>query len=119
MNAASSQARAAVFGAGGYTGMLLSRLLLRHPDITLPLLASERLSSEGLAALGEAGAGPPVPPIRVLRERDAVAACGDLGITVALLSTPAELSLDLVPPLLAAGTRVLDLSGAFRLPDAA
>src|SRR5919197_54858 len=37
---------------------------------------------------------------------------------VAFLATPAEVSLDLAPKLLARGLRVVDLSGAFRLADA-
>jgi N-acetyl-gamma-glutamyl-phosphate reductase len=41
------------------------------------------------------------------------------GCQVVLLATPAEVSLDLAPRLLDAGIKVIDLSGAFRLRDAA
>src|ERR671931_1985853 len=37
---------------------------------------------------------------------------------IAFLATPAEVSLELAPKLLARGVRVVDLSGAFRLADA-
>ena len=36
-----------------------------------------------------------------------------------MLATPAEVSAELAPKLLAKGSRVIDLSGAFRLEDAA
>jgi N-acetyl-gamma-glutamyl-phosphate reductase len=80
--------RVAVLGASGYTGALLCRLLARHPGVHL-----------------------------VSAERDATAQLREQGVAMALLCTPAEASLELVPPLVADGVRVLDLSGAFRLPD--
>ena len=41
------------------------------------------------------------------------------GIDVVFLATPAEVSMELAPAMLAAGVRVIDLSGAFRFRDAA
>lgn len=115
-----NEARTAVFGAGGYTGMMLARLLARHPHgVTLTVLASERLAREGVGGLdlpggvgGAAGGG-----WICCGEDEGVAACARLGVDVALLCTPVEASLHLVPALLRAGVRVLDLSGAFRLRD--
>lgn len=106
--------RVAVFGAGGYAGMLLSRLLARHPAVNLVLLASERLSSVDRSALDGWLDGIPI-----LAEHEAVPACTRLGVKIALLATPVEVSLTLAPLLLSHGMRVLNLSGAFRLPDPA
>ena len=43
----------------------------------------------------------------------------DCGLPLVFLATPPEVSIDLAPGLLAAGSKVIDLSGAFRLgtPD--
>lgn len=113
-----SAARVAVIGATGYAGFELAKLLLRHPQMNTPLFflregsgAAERVRC--LAALfphlrgwGEA----PCYPFSI----EAVAASG---AEVVLLATPHEASLELVPGLLAAGLRVVDLSGAFRFRD--
>src|SRR5208283_4467824 len=37
------------------------------------------------------------------------------GLAIVFLATPPEVSIDLAPAMLAAGARVVDLSGAFRL----
>lgn len=87
----------AVFGAAGYSGALLCRLLRRHPAVMLAAVAADRQ--------GEAAA---LAAIDALPERAQL---------VALLATPAESSLHLAPQLLARGARVLDLSGAFRLAE--
>jgi N-acetyl-gamma-glutamyl-phosphate reductase len=107
-----NNARVAVFGAGGYTGALLSRLLSRHPGVALALRCSERL-----AAAQEAGGAQEPSPL--CREDEGVGRCQELGVSVALLATPAEASLHLAPALIERGVRVLDLSGAFRLRDPA
>jgi N-acetyl-gamma-glutamyl-phosphate reductase len=41
----------------------------------------------------------------------------EAALSAVFLATPADVSMELAPPLLGAGTRVIDLSGAFRLPD--
>jgi N-acetyl-gamma-glutamyl-phosphate reductase len=108
--------RVAVVGATGYAGFELARLLLRHPGIPKPtfyLRESARTVNcltdifPQLRGWGEA----PCRPFSV----DAVAASG---AGVAFLATPHEASLELAPQLLAAGLRVVDLSGAFRFRDA-
>jgi N-acetyl-gamma-glutamyl-phosphate reductase len=104
---------AAVIGASGYSGLELTRLLARHPRLRLTALTSDRWACE------LAGARLPLPaevaslPYRPLAESDGVDA------EVAFLATPAEVSHELAPRLLARGLRVVDLSGAFRLADAA
>lgn len=107
--------RVAVIGATGYAGFELARLLLRHPQIDRSTfyLRGENAQARCLTQLfpqlrgwGEA----PCRPFSV----EAIAASG---AGTAFLATPHEASLELVPELLQAGLRVVDLSGAFRFRD--
>jgi N-acetyl-gamma-glutamyl-phosphate reductase len=104
---------AAIVGASGYTGLELTRLLARHPRIRLSALYSDRWSEESagdrLALAGPAAA----LRYRPLSEGERADA------EIVFLATPAEVSADLAPKLLAKGARVVDLSGAFRLEDPA
>jgi N-acetyl-gamma-glutamyl-phosphate reductase len=102
----------AVVGATGYAGAELARLLIRHPQVATPAFymrgshASARCLSEVFPEFrgwGEA-------PCRPL----SVEAVIESGAEIVFLSTPHEASLELVPALLEAGMRVVDLSGAFR-----
>jgi len=104
-----------VIGASGYSGVELTRILANHPNVELKLLASDRWVGETVekrlqldGALGRLRYSP-------LANADAFVG----GLDVVLLATPAEASLELAPKLLARGVKVVDLSGAFRLTDAA
>lgn len=114
-NQSAERPRVAVFGAGGHEGLLLGRLLSRHPGVRLELLASERLSFTERAGIGNGQ----LDSVPVVGDQDAIPRCRELGVAVAVLCTPVEVSLRLTPLLLGAGLRVLDLSGAFRMKDAA
>ncbi len=107
--------RVAVVGATGYAGFELAQLLLRHPHIEKPTFYLRENSADvrclteifpQLRGWGEA----PCRPFSV----EAVAVSG---ADVAFLATPHEVSLELVPALLQAGLRVVDLSGAFRFRE--
>src|SRR5579863_8785795 len=109
--------RVAVVGATGYAGFELARLLLRHPQIDKPVFYLRESSAHvrclteifpQLRGWGEA-------PCRTL----SVDAIASSGASIAFLATPHEASLELVPQLLNAGLRVVDLSGAFRFHEAA
>jgi len=109
--------RTAVVGATGYSGLELTRLLLRHPHVDTPLLLSRQ--SEGAAPVNLADMFPvlsgngsyPLQPLSwtTLKEK---------GIELLFLATPHEASRALVPEALANGLRVVDLSGAWRLKQA-
>jgi N-acetyl-gamma-glutamyl-phosphate reductase len=104
---------ASIVGASGYTGLELTRLLARHPHVRVAGLYSDRWADEA------AGARLPLAgELAALRYRplsEAERAEGEL----VFLATPAEVSAELAPKLLARGARVVDLSGAFRLADPA
>jgi N-acetyl-gamma-glutamyl-phosphate reductase len=103
----------AVVGASGYSGLELTRLLARHPRLRLTALTSDRWAGELAGARLPLPAGAAALAYRPLSESEGVDA------EVAFLATPAEVSHELAPRLLARGLRVVDLSGAFRLADAA
>lgn len=101
----------AVIGASGYSGVEATRLLGHHPHVRLSVLTSDRWADETVGSrIGAAGSA---THLRYTSQERAVQE--SLGCAVALLCTPAEVSLALAPPLIAAGVRVIDLSGAFRL----
>ncbi len=102
----------AILGASGYAGIELTRLLAGHPEVELAVLGSDRWAGDSVAArIGiPAGGLAYLPPDRALEH---AATC-----TAVLLATPAEISHDWVARLVDR-TIVIDLSGAFRLRDAA
>jgi len=104
---------AAIVGASGYTGLELTRLLARHPRIRLAALYSDRWCDESAA-----DRLPLDGPASSLRYRP-LAEGERADAELVFLATPAEVSAELAPKLLAKGVRVIDLSGAFRLADPA
>jgi N-acetyl-gamma-glutamyl-phosphate reductase len=105
-----------VMGASGYSGLEATRLLALHPGARLRFCASDRWVGEPVAARAglRAGAVPGLSYVSAEAAQAQLAACDAV-----LLCTPAEVSLELVPRVLAAGARVVDLSGSFRLEDPA
>src|SRR3954452_23057143 len=100
--------RAGIVGYRGYSGAELIRLLEMHPGVT-PVLLDHR-DAPNQAALRRP-AGPE-------RFDLSVQAVRDQQLSVVFLATPPEASMELAPMLLAAGAKVVDLSGAFRLRTA-
>jgi N-acetyl-gamma-glutamyl-phosphate reductase len=104
---------AAVVGASGYSGLELTRLVARHPGLRLAALTSDRWAGEA------AGARLALPAAAAALRYQPLSESGGVDAEVAFLATPAEVSHELAPRLLARGLKVVDLSGAFRLADAA
>lgn len=112
--------RVAIVGAGGYAGRELIRLLAAHPRTTIAALFGSEKAAEKPQRAGELHPSLlhvcdlPVHPASA----DAILATKPDAV---FLATPHEASLDLAPRLLEAkpGLIVLDLSAAYRLPDAA
>jgi N-acetyl-gamma-glutamyl-phosphate reductase len=113
-----AQLKTAVVGATGYSGLELTRLLLRHPHVAPPTLLSRQ--SEGSAPINLADLFPVLSgngsyPLQPLSWSNLKAQ----GVELLFLATPHEASRSLVPEAVANGLRVIDLSGAWRLRDAA
>ena len=100
-----------VAGATGYSGQELVRLLARHPHVRLTTAMGSAKASgpRALAALTGVWDGEIEP-----YDFDRLASA-----EVVFLALPEDTSADIAPALLDRGCRVFDLSGAFRLRDAA
>ncbi len=110
-----SRLRVAIAGATGYAGEELIRLLLGHPHVELTCLAASAKWERPV----------PVSDVypRFARRLDLPVEALDPGRLSAsadavFLALPHGTAKDLVPGLLKAGKRVIDLSGDFRLRDA-
>jgi len=105
----------AVVGVTGYTGFELARLLLRHPGVRSPIFyVRETNGAKCLDELFPQLRGLGDAPLRPL----SIEAIQQSGAGTAFLATPHEASAEIVPALVDAGIRVVDLSGAFRFRSA-
>ena len=110
----SGKLKTAVLGATGYSGLELTRILLRHPRLEKPVLlrrASDNGGAADLADVFPALSGNGGYPLRALSWE----ALEQQGIELLFLATPHSASRSLVPEAIACGLRVIDLSGAWRL----
>ena len=107
--------RVAVFGASGYTGLELLRILLRHPHFELAVVTSEQRAGEPVADAYPALRG--LLDLRFTASADALRLAGE--VDLAFTALPHAASAPTVAALRKAGTPVLDLSADFRLHDPA
>ncbi|HYM76379.1 MAG TPA: N-acetyl-gamma-glutamyl-phosphate reductase [Candidatus Dormibacteraeota bacterium] len=106
--------KTAVLGATGYSGLELTRILLRHPRVEKPVLlrrSADNGSAADLADVFPALSGNGGYPLHSL----SWPALKQQGVQLLFLATPHEVSRSLVPEARANGLRVIDLSGAWRL----
>jgi N-acetyl-gamma-glutamyl-phosphate reductase len=108
MNSYSSPVRVGIAGATGYAGQELVALLARHPNVRLAAAMSSSAESAArpLPRLNRVWDGPvePLNKERLAKETD-----------LTFLAVPESAAAELAPPLVEAGVRVIDLSGAFRI----
>ncbi len=142
----SAKLKVAVLGATGYSGLELTRLLLRHPQVEKPVLLrrpenqnthlaqnagkepalSERSESKGGAPShdenGQVNLADIFPALsgngRYPLEPLSWSSLKSKGVELLFLATPHDVSRALVPEAVAQGIRVVDLSGAWRLKQA-
>lgn len=103
-----------IVGGSGYGGAELLRLLAAHPSAKVRVVAARSSAGQRVDAVFPHLAGTPGADT-VLAPADPAALDG---CDLVFLATPHAASLELAPPLLAQGSAVVDLSGAFRLPAA-
>jgi N-acetyl-gamma-glutamyl-phosphate reductase len=96
--------RVGIIGYRGYSGAELVQILRRHPQVE-PVLMEHRADVADTSGLPSKLASIPATAEAVRSEK----------IEIVFLATPHEVSMELAPAMLAAGARVVDLSGAFRL----
>ena len=122
----SAKLKVAVLGATGYSGLELTRLLLRHPRVDKPVLLRrpERDQSSHPSKIANGGNSETVE-INLADIFPALSGNGSYpleplswdslkqqGVDLLFLATPHEVSRALVPEAVAQGIRVVDLSGA-------
>jgi N-acetyl-gamma-glutamyl-phosphate reductase len=122
----SNRVQTAVVGVTGYAGAELARLLLNHPHLKgAPPVFAGRVDSKD-----EARGGIPLTEIHpqlannngsgtLKLELFSWNLLASRGVEVLFLATPHEQSRQWVPEAVDHGMRVIDLSGAWRLTDAA
>ena len=101
--------QALVFGASGYSGLELLRLIAQHRHIDLAGASSNRWEGEPLGAYA-----PQWPGQEEFVNHDRLFEQAQSG-QVAFLATHATVSHELAPKLIQKGVQVIDVSGAFRL----
>ena len=101
-----------IIGASGYTGAELARILCNHPEVQITAATSRQYAGRPLAEV--------FPNLR--KRVDII--CEDLSVTELctkadffFTAVPHKTAMDLVPQLLIAGKKVVDLSADFRLRD--
>lgn len=102
----------AVFGATGYTGVELLRILIHHPRVRLAALTSQQFVGQRISDIYPSLSGQCDLVLEEMRV-EKVAPRIDLAFT----ALPHETSMDVVTALIKLGRRVIDLSADFRLRD--
>jgi N-acetyl-gamma-glutamyl-phosphate reductase len=106
--------KVAVIGASGYAGLELVRLLARHPGCELVALTSREWAGRPFSQVFPALAGICDLPFEA-PDPQAIGARAEFVFT----SVPHQTAMEVVPALLQADCRVVDLSADFRFRDAA
>jgi N-acetyl-gamma-glutamyl-phosphate reductase len=104
--------RIGIIGATGYTGAELVRLLLRHPNVKITAVTAERFVGKPLAEVFPSLLGEIDLVCQPLNPQVLAAAC-DFAFT----ALPHKAAMEVVPDLLQAGLKVVDLSADFRIVD--
>src|SRR5450631_68190 len=101
--------RVGIVGFRGYSGAELIRILERHPHVETVLMEHRSDSGDKPQPIGF-NAPQRIPCTAEAAQMQQLA--------LVFLATPPEVSMELAPAMLAAGAKVVDLSGAFRLGSA-
>jgi N-acetyl-gamma-glutamyl-phosphate reductase len=105
--------KVAVIGASGYAGLELVRLLARHPGCELVALTSLEYPGRPFSQIFPALAGIVDLPFMSDPSPEKVAAAAEVIFT----AVPHQTAMGMIPPYLARGCRVVDLSADFRFQD--
>jgi len=106
--------RIGIVGASGYTGVELARLLCSCPDVKLTVATSRQYKGKKLAEVYPSLAGM-VDIVCEDLQIEELAERADLFFT----AVPHQTAMAIVPDLIRAGKKVVDLSADFRIHDAA
>ncbi len=104
--------RAGILGGSGYTGFELIRILLAHPDVSIVAVSSREYEGRPLADI--------YPAFKGFTDLKYVSPDSEVfkdGVDVVFLALPHGTSMKVVPDLLSAGVKVIDLSADYRISE--
>jgi len=104
--------KAAIFGASGYTGQELTRILSGHPDVKLVAITSRRFAGKTVTEVF-----PSLQGFTHLQYQNATPAEICKICDVVFLALPHGVSMEIAPEFIRAGKKVIDLSADYRLRD--
>ncbi|MBI2498463.1 MAG: N-acetyl-gamma-glutamyl-phosphate reductase [Opitutae bacterium] len=107
-----------IVGASGYSGEVLVKLLLGHPQVRLTAVTSRQHAGKPLAQLIPALRGTAAEALK-FTDSDAAALAARNDIAVWFLALPHGAAADFARALVPAGRKVVDLSADFRVADLA
>jgi len=107
-----------VVGASGYSGEVLVKLLLGHPQVTLTAVTSRQHAGKPLAAIIPALRGPAAAGLK-FTDSDPATLAARKDIDLWFLALPHGAAADFAKALVPAGHKVIDLSADFRIADLA
>ncbi|MCP4340490.1 MAG: N-acetyl-gamma-glutamyl-phosphate reductase [Desulfobulbaceae bacterium] len=101
-----------IIGASGYTGAELAKILCNHPEVRITAATSRQNSGRSLSEIFPSLRG----KVDIICENLSVAELSEKA-DFFFTAVPHKTAMDLVPDLLTAGKKVVDLSADFRLRD--
>jgi N-acetyl-gamma-glutamyl-phosphate reductase len=104
--------KAAIFGASGYTGQELTRLLSGHPGVKLIAVTSRRFAGQPVSEVF-----PSLQGLTSLKYQNATPAQISSLCDVVFLALPHGVSMNIAPEFIRKGKKVIDLSADYRLRD--
>ncbi len=107
-----------IVGASGYSGEVLVKLLLGHPQVKLGAVTSRQHAGKPVAALIPSLRGTAAGQLK-FTDSDAAALAARADIAVWFLALPHGAAADFAQALVPAGRKVIDLSADFRIADLA
>lgn len=100
--------KAGIINVTGYIGIELARLLYQHPQVELKSITGRSAAGQKLTELFP----------HLINIDQVITDAIDKDIDIAFSAMPHKASVDVVPPLLQQGIKVIDVSADFRLKDA-
>jgi N-acetyl-gamma-glutamyl-phosphate reductase len=102
--------KAAIYGASGYTGQELTRILSGHPQVELIAVTSRRFAGKAVSDVF-----PSLYGLTTLKYEDAAPDAIAGMCDVVFLALPHGVSMDIAPAFVKAGKKVIDLSADYRI----
>ncbi len=104
--------KTAIYGASGYTGLELAKILITHPEVELTMVTSRRFAGLPVTEVFPALGGLTSLKFQNATPQEVASVC-----EIVFLALPHGVSMDIAPVFFSAGKKVIDLSADYRLRD--